>query len=106
MRPTRAAALAAALAQPLPMLRRVLARTPYQGLSRAAVGAAGKDGRMLFRQLADTSAAVGATRSRLAKRALIATAIRAVDPDPNAAGAGAVPEGRHGPHAGRPPHAA
>ncbi len=36
---------------------------------------------MLFVELATTSAAVGATRSRLAKRALLATAIRAADPD-------------------------
>ena len=42
---------------------------------------------MLFIELADASAAVAATRSRLAKRALIATAIRAAgpaDPDPAA----------------------
>ncbi|WP_395728512.1 ATP-dependent DNA ligase [Nakamurella sp.] len=36
---------------------------------------------MLFVELATTSAAVGATRSRLAKRALLATAIRAAEPD-------------------------
>ena len=36
---------------------------------------------MLFAELATTSAAVGATRSRLAKRALLATAIRAAEPD-------------------------
>ncbi len=36
---------------------------------------------MLFVELATTSAAVGATRSRLAKRALLATAIRAADTD-------------------------
>lgn len=35
---------------------------------------------MLFAELATTSAAVGATRSRLAKRALLATAIRAAEP--------------------------
>lgn len=39
------------------------------------------DGCVLFVELATTSAAVGATRSRLAKRALLATAIRAADPD-------------------------
>ncbi|MET0865836.1 MAG: ATP-dependent DNA ligase [Nakamurella sp.] len=55
---------------------------------------------MLFAQLAETSAAVAATRSRLAKRALIAAAIRAVGPDPadaaNAAvtGAAAVDAGQ------------
>ena len=36
---------------------------------------------MLFVELATTSAAVGATRSRLAKRALLATSIRAAEPD-------------------------
>lgn len=36
---------------------------------------------MLFAELATTSTAVGATRSRLAKRALLATAIRAAEPD-------------------------
>ena len=36
---------------------------------------------MLFAELATTSAAVGGTRSRLAKRALLATAIRAADAD-------------------------
>lgn len=35
---------------------------------------------MLFAELATTSAAVGATRSRLAKRALLAAAIRAAEP--------------------------
>jgi DNA ligase-1 len=36
---------------------------------------------VLFAELATTSAAVGATRSRLAKRSLLATAIRAAEPD-------------------------
>ena len=35
----------------------------------------------MFVELAATSAAVGATRSRLAKRALLATTIRAAEPD-------------------------
>jgi DNA ligase-1 len=57
---------------------------------------------MLFRQLADTSAAVGATRSRLAKRALIAAAIRDVDPDPDAAAGGAARERGSGQQANEP----
>ena len=39
---------------------------------------------MLFLELAETSAAVGATRSRLAKRGLLATAIRVAEPVPDA----------------------
>src|ERR1700712_945847 len=54
----------------------------------AAVGGPGEGGRVLFIQLAETSTAVAATRSRLAKRALIAAAIRSVaaDVDVDAAG--------------------
>ncbi len=46
-----------------------------------SVGPLRDDGAVLFVELATTSAAVGATRSRLAKRALLATAIRSADPD-------------------------
>ncbi|MET0966843.1 MAG: ATP-dependent DNA ligase, partial [Nakamurella sp.] len=57
-------------------------------------------GHVLFIELADASAAVAATRSRLAKRALIAAAIRAAGPAAPDPAAGIVEDAADAPEAG------